>query len=97
MSATSTSMAPRCVSEDEGYIRLETRVLNRVARWDAKSENRRHHVVELLRNRMDALEAWAPDGKLPDDPTLRRLCVSYREEMYPYRAELDAVRARDDA
>ncbi|HEX5582980.1 hypothetical protein [Gaiella sp.] len=92
---SATKQAPRRLSEEEKLKRLETRTLNRIRAWDAKAGYRREHVVECLRDCADALEAWAPDGRMPSDPEMRKLFVRYREEMYGYLVELEAIRARE--
>lgn len=94
---SATKQAPRRLSEEERYRRLETRTLNRVKDWDAKAGRRRHDVVELLKDSIEMLEAFAPDGKPPQDPSARRVYFKYRHQMYGLWAELEAIRVREAA
>lgn len=99
MSATKTKQPRRRLSEEERYRRLETRVLNRVKAWDAKTaDHRRHDVVEQLDDKIYSLERMAPDGEIPEDASTdtRRLIVKLRNDMHELWMELDAIRRRAD-
>jgi hypothetical protein len=99
MSATKTKQPPRRLSEEERCKRLETRVLNRVKAWDAKTaEHHRRDVVEQLEDRIYDLERLAPDGEIPQDAStdVRVLIVKTRNDMYRLWMELEAIRRRAD-
>jgi hypothetical protein len=97
VSATTAKQPPRRLSEEERYRRLETRVLNRVKAWDQNAERRRHDVVEFLRDAIDELEVYAPDGDMEGVRAgSRRWAFKARDRMYRYWMELEEIRRRED-